>query len=1018
MGSESLHDKKYISGLYGARGYEFEITYILTQLPNWLTSDELDYLQQELWSDLELFFKSGGRQLIQIKNHQLELTEFREVIREFQNRQKDRPERYERFIIISTGESSSVKEIVNFIKRWKDVSHLGEAELATTRNKFRDKLQEYNFEEFQDFLIDNAEKIQIESEYGWVNDENLVRNIVVSSLTVEHKISHKDAENTFFRIARLLTSARGKRLDFSILRNELTRTNELSEPTSDANNYNIISTINFQPPTPQFFFGREEEIAKLTNAIQHFNILIVGGISGIGKTYLVAECVQRQVGKFPVFWLDCERFTNLEQFLAQLASVFSTRFNNSELSNLLREPNVTEAQRISAAISILDEKSCILVWDGFSQFINKTFLPFIEICSRDLKQGRLFITTREWSDPNNLFNPTYCLPPLSRLDKDAGLRLMQELCPRSQNQEILAQAYERVAGHPKFLTLLAGLSKSFPLSDLLNELPFVTEQVHSYIQAKIFNTLEPASKSLLKKLSALTAPFRISVVKYLMTVPRGYEVFSALTNRFLITLQSQEHPFYEIHDLVREFSRSQITEEEFPVLHTQLYEYFKDLPQRTFLDQQAAIYHALNAGRLDEAKAETQLLLYSALFKGYYNLTQYYIYWILSHEQAQKWGFVYQILGRILRVKENFTEAIAAYEAALKFALTEEDAEAAKFEIASTLMFLKFENDAVNADLAKQYFGELSESSDLNIKVQALNSLCLLKLRDGDEQCVTEMDALLALAEKSGSKINDHQVCYGLGQAYISLRRDYKRAIQYFERSRAIQLEIRGEGGFLALPWYFTNYALAQAYGNDRRIAEAVRTWRLCVDIDRKLKLEKRLAKSLHMLGRELCKQGNYSEAREVLSESFTLIEKYKLQQGERRSHFEWMTAALWNLGEYEKAVECNMDYVLQTDLDGVKHNFLPVVTASDLTPGTDLVEAREEGAILLVIPPPYGLKDYSNWVKNTIRRRPELAYLDIGDPREHITHSPSKVDAPKMGRNEQCPCGSGKKYKKCCMKR
>jgi uncharacterized protein YecA (UPF0149 family) len=25
------------------------------------------------------------------------------------------------------------------------------------------------------------------------------------------------------------------------------------------------------------------------------------------------------------------------------------------------------------------------------------------------------------------------------------------------------------------------------------------------------------------------------------------------------------------------------------------------------------------------------------------------------------------------------------------------------------------------------------------------------------------------------------------------------------------------------------------------------------------------------------------------------------------------------------------------------------------------------------------------------------------------------KLDLPKVGRNEPCPCGSGKKYKKCC---
>jgi len=28
----------------------------------------------------------------------------------------------------------------------------------------------------------------------------------------------------------------------------------------------------------------------------------------------------------------------------------------------------------------------------------------------------------------------------------------------------------------------------------------------------------------------------------------------------------------------------------------------------------------------------------------------------------------------------------------------------------------------------------------------------------------------------------------------------------------------------------------------------------------------------------------------------------------------------------------------------------------------------------------------------------------------------PFKRNAPKVGRNEPCPCGSGKKYKKCCL--
>ncbi len=34
----------------------------------------------------------------------------------------------------------------------------------------------------------------------------------------------------------------------------------------------------------------------------------------------------------------------------------------------------------------------------------------------------------------------------------------------------------------------------------------------------------------------------------------------------------------------------------------------------------------------------------------------------------------------------------------------------------------------------------------------------------------------------------------------------------------------------------------------------------------------------------------------------------------------------------------------------------------------------------------------------------------------EAVAPQPVKRDTPKVGRNDPCPCGSGKKYKKCCM--
>jgi len=43
------------------------------------------------------------------------------------------------------------------------------------------------------------------------------------------------------------------------------------------------------------------------------------------------------------------------------------------------------------------------------------------------------------------------------------------------------------------------------------------------------------------------------------------------------------------------------------------------------------------------------------------------------------------------------------------------------------------------------------------------------------------------------------------------------------------------------------------------------------------------------------------------------------------------------------------------------------------------------------------------------------LSELDIR-PREHSPPPATfRLHEPKVGRNDSCPCGSGKKYKKCC---
>ena len=66
------------------------------------------------------------------------------------------------------------------------------------------------------------------------------------------------------------------------------------------------------------------------------------------------------------------------------------------------------------------------------------------------------------------------------------------------------------------------------------------------------------------------------------------------------------------------------------------------------------------------------------------------------------------------------------------------------------------------------------------------------------------------------------------------------------------------------------------------------------------------------------------------------------------------------------------------------------------------------------------GLATTWEWVSTVDSRREEFAAAvrDPGRPRlARPAERPDRRPAAKIGRNDPCPCGSGKKYKKCCLR-
>ncbi len=128
----------------------------------------------------------------------------------------------------------------------------------------------------------------------------------------------------------------------------------------------------------------------------------------------------------------------------------------------------------------------------------------------------------------------------------------------------------------------------------------------------------------------------------------------------------------------------------------------------------------------------------------------------------------------------------------------------------------------------------------------------------------------------------------------------------------------------------------------------------------------------------------------------------YKKLLGERRFALTGTLAAL--------AADVGMDSVTFCGfLDGANTSFEKEVVLEDLTEETELDVAFVPEKLyynMLVAKANwlYGLPEWDALLTDEVRRDIRMRY-----------NQDTRATSEKVGRNDPCPCGSGKKYKKCC---
>jgi tetratricopeptide (TPR) repeat protein len=740
------------------------------------------------------------------------------------------------------------------------------------------------------------------------------------------------------------------------------------------------STVEFSIPSTSFFIGQDEALENLTKGVSSSNVIIIGGIAGIGKTYLVAHFAESQPDTKPVLWQDCSTFSQLEQVLLSLSEFFKAQFDDIELWQLLRNPLTNDQNKLSAVAKVIDKYHCFLVWDNFDAKINQPLIPLLLTLNKLLRQGKLIITTRGFFEITEAFNPIFqfIVPSMS---PKIGLELMKAYLSKlglpDESDDLLMEAYKRVGGHPYFMSRLIILSVTLPIRELVTSLPQLTIEAHKYIQERVSNQLDQDARKLLQYLSVIRKPFLISAIDHL--VEDTTSKFNQLTKKFLVAKISKSSSYYEIHDLVREFELSQLASDELINAHLNAADYYANLKESTFSDGVERVGHLIEGKKREVAEDVSNNLLAMALHAGLFDFAIDFSNQLIKEKAFEKWGQIYFSRGRAFRLKENIDMALQSYRLAQTKAENEFIKESALLEISS--MLAHPDKETYNRSEAIQILKNLITSKNIKIKVSALSSLGYLNLKSRKTRNigVRQLQEALQLAENEGLQRSVMQICLGLGLNHFKKDKP-NLALSYLERARSLREETRKDYGEQDIEGEYHLFdLLARVYRKLGRYNEAASAIDVCIRIDRKYNFHERLALSLHHLGKDLCLSKNYRDAKDILRESLDIIRTHNLGYVAEKSTIEWFAVTCWYLNQFELSVELILECTLLNQKEGKIVGKHIVIQESDLQ-NQDLAEQLEFTEIngelfhLLVLPKEFNLQDVKQWNENVVKRRPDLS--------------------------------------------
>ncbi|MGD0278498.1 MAG: tetratricopeptide repeat protein [Smithella sp.] len=816
----------------------------------------------------------------------------------------------------------------------------------------------------------------------------------------------------------------------------------------------------FPKPSP-IFTGREVELKQFKDAFTIHNFISIEGFGGIGKTEFAAKCLEEFCSKDSVVWFECLPDSKLD-----------TLIDFAGYKDVLKGENKTELAKYSGFVDLIERDKKTLFLDNFQDALNKSFSDFFAFAERKLRSAKFIFMSRE--HPQIQIKAVSV--PLEGLKDDSFIyarKLIKNYYSEIKvDDSSLKKLCDQLDGHPLAIDFALQLIRygESPTDIIPKIAQFKGSELSNRLLAEVFD--HPKSTAIEKKLMLRFSVFRREIDKngltHIMDGVNIDETVRMLIDKKMLALSQQNQGYYNVHPLVREFCYLRLDSIEKNNIHIKVANYLTTFRNEKFdpVLEEEIFHHYYTAKALEDSSSIISRAGEAFILFGHTNSLKAMMDRLIASGVEKSLFDIYY--GDIATIHGEWDHALKHFEKASSSEDEKVMAEAyIKFgEILYRKGYvkesLKYFDDAYTISKKKEYTRE---------QARALNDIGLVCKTQGDLSGALEnINASLKIREEIDDKIGIAISLNNIGSVY-HIQGNFLEALEKHNASLKIREEI---GDKIGIASSFNNIGLV--YHTQGNFSEALEKHKASLKMNEEIGNKEGIAAALHNIGSVYQSQDNISEALEKHEASLKITEEIGRKEGiaavlnnigsiyrnqknlsgalekhkasmkiyEEVGNKDGIATVFNNIGlvyqeqdnlvvaleKYETSLKITKEIghkqgvatlygniaIIQSRQK--KYDFALSNLLKSLSLETQMgISIDHTVKNIKLIRNAIGLDKFKKIFMEQMIKLPDdlKGYCQL--PIELLQNNTVKHNTLKVGRNDPCPCGSGKKYKKCCGK-